>query len=141
MRNTLLWPFIIIVSALAAGALTFLDAVPPVRAVVGFWFLLVCPGMAFIRLLHIKEGFVELILAIALSITINTIVSQASLLANKWSPRGVLLVVITISMGGVALQMVAPYIQRMDARRKKKQVDHSVRPPLHKRRDRKSSNH
>ncbi len=132
MRNAFWWPVIIIVSALTAGTLTLLDAVPPARVAIGLWFLLVCPGMAYVRLLQIKEDFFELILAIALSIAINTVVSQALLVTNNWSPRGGLLIVIAISITGATLQLALPNNRRLDAQRQKKQGDNSVPPPLRK---------
>lgn len=108
MRNALWWPLVITISALAAGALTFLEALPPLRAGVGFWFLLICPGMAYVRLLQLKADFFELVLAIALSIAIDTIVAQALLLTGNWSPKVALVIVIAISMAGAIVQMILP---------------------------------
>lgn len=125
MRNALWWPLIITVSALAAGALTFLDAMPAVRVVVGFWFLLVCPGMAYVRLLRIKAVFFELVLAIALSIAINTIVAQALLLTGNWSTKVALGIVIATSVTGAAIQMVLPNRRRGRAQRSMNRADHA----------------
>jgi uncharacterized membrane protein len=106
MKNALWWPLVIAVSALAAGTLTLIQAVTPLRAAVGFWFLLVCPGMAYVRLLRVKAVFFEWVLAIALSIAIDTIIAQALLVAGNWSSRLALIVVIAVSLIGVAVQMV-----------------------------------
>jgi uncharacterized membrane protein len=106
MKNALWWPLVIAASALAAGALTFLQAVAPLRAAVGFWFLLVCPGMAYVRLLRVKAVFFGWVLAIALSIAIDTIIAQVLLVTGNWSSRLALIVVIIVSLIGVAIQVV-----------------------------------
>ncbi|UCD65119.1 MAG: hypothetical protein JSW34_06735 [Candidatus Zixiibacteriota bacterium] len=106
MKNTLWWPLIIAVSALATGTLTFLQAVTPLRAAVGFWFLLVCPGMAYVRLLRVKSVFFEWVLAITLSIAIDTIVAQALLVTGNWSSRVALIVVIVVSLPGIPIQII-----------------------------------
>jgi hypothetical protein len=106
MRNALWWPLVIVVSALIAAILTFLQAVAPLRAAAGFWFPLVCPGMAYVRLLRIRAVYFQWILAIALSIAIDTIVAQALLVTGNWSSRVALIVVIVVSLIGVAIQMV-----------------------------------
>ena len=43
--------------------------------------------MAFVRLLRIAERMTEVLLAIAFSIAIATIVSETMLLAGIWSPN------------------------------------------------------
>ena len=86
--------------------MTLLQAVTPLRVVAGFWFLLVCPGMAYVRLLRVKAVFFEWVLAIALSIAIDTTVAQALLVTGNWSSRIALIVVIVVSLIGVAMQMV-----------------------------------
>ncbi len=100
------WPIIITVSAIAAGLAMISDTEASIRPVITFWFLLVCPGMAFVRLLHIEEYLTELTLAIALSIAINTIISEAMVLAKIWSPKGGLIVLILLSFTGVFLQII-----------------------------------
>jgi uncharacterized membrane protein len=106
MKNALWWPLAIAASALAAGTLTLLQVVAPLRAAVGFWFLLVCPGMAYVRLLRVKTIFFEWVLAIALSIAIDTIIAQALLVTGNWSSRLALIVVIVVSLIGVAIQII-----------------------------------
>jgi len=81
----------------------------PIRPAITFWLLLFCPGMAFVRLLHIKERLTELTLAVALSITMSTIVSETMVLAKIWSPKWGLVVLICMSLGGAALQIIQAY--------------------------------
>ncbi len=99
------WPIIIIASAIGAGLAMVGNIESPIRPVIAFWLLLICPGMAFVRLLHIEERLTELTLAIALSIAIDTIVAEAMLYAGVWSSELGLVVLICLSIVGVALQI------------------------------------
>jgi hypothetical protein len=80
------------------------DIGPPIQAMVAFWFLLVCPGMSFVRLLQIGDRLTELIVAIALSIALDTTVSETMVLTKRWSPEWGLFVLICMSAAGAALQ-------------------------------------
>ena len=110
-----LWPIIIIVSAIGAGVAMFLNIETPIRTVIGFWFLLICPGMAYVQLLEIKECFTELVLAIALSIAMNTIIAEALVLAKFWSPLRGLLVLIALCVAGTTLQIIKAHVGPADA--------------------------
>ena len=105
MRRTVGWPAVIIVSALAAGVLTVTDSALPARPLIALWFLCVCPGMAFVRLLRLSEGLTEVTLAIALSVAMDVIVAGVLLYAGVWSPRWGLIVLIALSLVGAVLQV------------------------------------
>jgi uncharacterized membrane protein len=106
MRLALFWWVLIIASAAATvfGIVSASESV--LRTAVTFWFLLVCPGMAYIRLLRLNKLSTELTLAVALSIAIDTVVSLAQVLADAWSVRVSVGIVIVISFFGVILQMI-----------------------------------
>lgn len=76
-----------------------------IRVAIIFWFMLVCPGMAFVRLLHLDSLIVELTLAISLSITLGTLVAEAMVLARRWSPQAGLVVLAAMTIGGAMLQI------------------------------------
>jgi hypothetical protein len=105
-RSSLLWPGIIAVSALAAGLVVFARLETPFRPWIVFWFLFVCPGMAFVRLLRLQDRVAEWTLAFALSIALDAIVAASLLYARAWSPDWGLVILIAISLGGAALQVV-----------------------------------
>src|SRR5262249_26710712 len=109
MIRRICWPITITVSALAAGIVMLTSTGTPLRPILAFWFLLICPGMAFIRLLHIQEPVVEWTLAIALSIALNTIVAEAMVYAGIWSPPLGLGVMIGLSLLGALFQIVRSY--------------------------------
>jgi uncharacterized membrane protein len=104
-RPSWTWPVIIIISAVSSGLLVFGDFLPSARYLLSFWFLLVCPGMAYVRLLHIRDSVTEWALAIALSLAIDTVVAMFMLYTGNWSPNGGLVALMAISIGGVALQL------------------------------------
>jgi hypothetical protein len=101
-----LWPTLIAVSALAAAAAAFADLASPLRPWLVFWFLLVCPGMALVRLLQIDDGLAQLTLAIALSLALDAATGGVMLYAGAWSPNRALAILVLLSLAGAALQLV-----------------------------------
>jgi uncharacterized membrane protein len=104
-----LWAAIIGVSALGVCLVTFGEIQSPLRPLIALWFLFVCPGMALVRLLRLRERLTEVTLAIALSLVMDAIVSVIMLYMGMWSPNSALVVLICISVGGVAFQIVTTY--------------------------------
>ena len=115
MKKRIWWPVIIMASGIAV-VLAMITPIPsPVRTVIAFWFLLVCPGMAFVGLLDIQEPWIRLTLAIALSIAMTAVVAEAMLFFNTWSPLLGVFILVYLSQGGVILQFVqAWYAQLSD---------------------------
>lgn len=74
-RSSWLWPSIIISSATSAGWLTYAAIESPIRPVIVFWFLLICPGMALMRWLRIQDTVAELMLAVALSLALDMLIA------------------------------------------------------------------
>ena len=102
---SLKWPAIVAISAVSAEVLTYNDVTTPLRPVIIFWFLLVCPGMAFIQLLQLREFLYEIVLTIALSLALELIVATVVLYAGFWSPELILRILIGISLVGVVCQL------------------------------------
>jgi hypothetical protein len=94
------------ISVAAVAAVTFGDIVTPLRPVIALWFLLIIPGLAFVRLLQIGEYFIEIPLALALSLAIDAIVAGVMLYAGAWSPKGILAVLLWVSIVGAVLQVI-----------------------------------
>ena len=101
-----LWHAIIVTSAIGVGLLTFGDIESPVRPLIALWFLCVCPGMAWVRVLHLKERLAEWTLAVALSLALDAMVAGTMLYAGAWSPKWGLVVLICISLAGIVLQII-----------------------------------
>ena len=104
-RSIWLWPAIIGASALAAGLLALLDVASPLRPLAALWFMAICPGMAFVRLLRLDDPVAEWSLAIALSIALDAIVAAVILYSGVRSFKWGLGVLIVLSLIGTAIQL------------------------------------
>lgn len=96
-----LWPWIILVWGLAAGLIVFTGALPSQRTWLVFAFLLLCPGMAFVRLLHTGDWIIKATLAVALSLALNAMVALLLLYFRAWSPLNGMMMILAISFLGV----------------------------------------
>jgi hypothetical protein len=99
------WPAVIALSTIAASASVVGGFVSPLRAAIVIWFAFVCPGMAFVRLLGIRDILTEMTYAVALSFAIDGIVATAMVYLHIWSPLLGFGVLGVLSMLGVALQL------------------------------------
>jgi hypothetical protein len=104
-KPSILWPLVIIASAGGALLATIYNIGVPMQPAIVFWFMLVCPGMACVRLLEIQERSAELTLAVALSLALDGIVSETMVLARLWSPTWGLAVLAGVSVAGAVRQM------------------------------------
>lgn len=100
------WPTVLFASAIATNVLVIADSQSVVRPLLAFWFLLVCPGAAFVRLLRLQPFAAELALSIALSLAIDTIVVGALLYSGTWSPLLGLVILGCLSAVGALAQTV-----------------------------------
>lgn len=92
------WPITIITWGTAAGLVTAANLESPIRLLIVFGFVLICPGMAFVRMFHIREGLNQATLAIALSLAIDTIVAEIMVMTQWWSPTTGLIVIVAMSI-------------------------------------------
>jgi len=97
------WPAIILASSVAVAIASLVEANPVVRAPLVLWFSLVCPGLAWVRLLHLGEPLVEAVAAIALSVALSGLTAGAFLYAGHWSPSWIMVALIAITVVGVAV--------------------------------------
>lgn len=88
------------VSALAAVVAVLGDAGAPVRPMLVIWFVLVCPGMAFVGLIRLPSPLFALTLSIALSCALAVVVAQAMLFAGVWNPVAGLVTLAVLTMVG-----------------------------------------
>jgi hypothetical protein len=85
----------------------FGDVQGPLRFVVAFWFLLVCPGMALVPLMRLRDRIAEWTLAIALSLALDALVAGAMVFFGAWSPERGLIILVAVSLIGALLQVVS----------------------------------
>ena len=106
MKQTLGWPLIIIGGGIAILLIVIANWASLLRPLLVFGYLLVCPGMAFVRLLSLKNHFAELMLAVALSLTICTLISEMLVLMRSWSMMSSLVTIVVLSIVGAILQLI-----------------------------------
>jgi hypothetical protein len=99
------WPLVLFASCLAVAITAYGWTSSPLRPLVTTWFLLACPGLALMRLLPRRGGVTLFVLAIATSLSLETIVGVAMLETSTWSPRAALAVFIAVTLAGSALQL------------------------------------
>lgn len=100
----LLWPAVILVSGILVLIMMAANIQSPIRPWLAFWFLLVCPGFAYLPLLRLRSGWIQLPVGLALSVAIDTIVAETLVLARLWSSLGALIIICGIAFAGIALQ-------------------------------------
>jgi hypothetical protein len=99
--------FVILVAAEAVIAvLVYSDVRSPVRVVAVLLFLLICPGMAWVRLLRLYEPVTEVMLSIALSVAIDAALPGALVYAAAWSTGAALAAVLALTLAGGAVEIV-----------------------------------
>jgi len=104
-RTQLAWPLAIFISAFLVDLAILLNFPPILRFPLTFWFMLICPGMAYIRLLQLKDNLAESVLAIALSLAISLILALVMVYTGMWKPEWGLLILIVLSLAGASLQV------------------------------------
>ena len=93
--------------ALLTGLLFAIEADGSLRAVVAVLFLLLGPGLAFVRLLRFNDPLTEITLAVAASLGIETVVATALLATGLWSPGTALAIVVLFTLAGVGMGLTS----------------------------------
>ena len=104
LRSVWLWPMVLTVSTVATAAVFFTDSPSALRPWLALWFLLVCPGMAVVRIFDLQDSLLEWVLSIALSISLAGIISTIQIYTHTWSPTAGLGILIGVTLGGVVVQ-------------------------------------
>jgi hypothetical protein len=101
---------VIAAAALSTGLLFVVDADARVRAIVAIAFLIIGPGLALVRLLRFGDPLIEMTLAVAVSLALETVIATALLTNGRWSPGAALTIVILVTMAGIILQIAQPRV-------------------------------
>lgn len=116
MNDRLLWPGVIVVSALSMDLHVFAGTHGAVRLLVTLWFLLVCTGMSFVPLLGVRSPAIELLLGLLASIVLDAIVATTIVLIGGLSAASGLFVLETICGAGCTAQLRRPSPQAARSR-------------------------
>jgi hypothetical protein len=101
-------PLIIFASTAALGGAITAGGASPVRTVLAVWVLGVCPGLAVVGAMGLNDRWIEVSLVVALSLALDVIVSGAIAYAAGWSPDAALVILLTFSLAGAAIQAARP---------------------------------
>lgn len=89
---------------LVIGLIVFFGLLPGLRPWLVFGFFMICPGVGFIRILDLKEPLIEVVLIIALSLLIDTVVAMLLLYFSVWSYKtGFVLLAGVSLLGSISL--------------------------------------
>jgi hypothetical protein len=115
--RSLLWPMVLAASSVCVALLVLGHVNGPVRVVMVGGFLLVCPGMASVRRFRVADQGTELVLAIAISIGLETLLAAGMLYAGWWSPTGLLVLLLGFCFIMGVDELVMTYYLRASGRR------------------------
>jgi hypothetical protein len=104
-RGAFRWPVIVLVSAFAVGLLLLGESGLPLRPIITIWFLIVCPGMAFVPMLPIKDGLAAFTVGIGVSLAIDALIAEAMVYTTHWSATWSLAILVGIAGAGAAWQL------------------------------------
>lgn len=104
MVQTYRWPLVLILSTMLVSA-TQLRYIPVITPLLMTWFFLVCPGIAIVGLLPVKQISIQISLVCALSMAVNTILAEIMAFAHLWSPTRALLLLAALVVSGAILQV------------------------------------
>ena len=107
-----LWPLVIAVSAVGAALLTTFHVNSPIRVALAFWFMGFCPGMAFVGALKLKGALSQITFAIALSVALDVLVSEALIYAGRWSAETGIILLAGLSFIGIGLQIIPSALRK-----------------------------
>ena len=98
-------PGLIILTSLLTGAFYLAGEPSLVRTLTALVFLLLCPGMAFVPLLRLRNLDLALPVGLGLSLVLDTLVAAISLYLRAWQPGAVLFILIGCALCGAAIQL------------------------------------
>ena len=110
---------VLLVATVMLHALSGVPSLDAIRAGVTLAFMAAGPGMAFMGLLRLDDLLLELSLALALSLVVETIIAMALLLLKHWVPSHGLIVLEVLTAIGALAQISQIYTlkQRNDYQR------------------------
>ncbi len=112
MRLSWLWSMINLFTALLTSVFVFVVPATPFQPYIVMSFVCFCPGMALVRFLRLNDLATELSLAVALSLSVASIIAGALLYSKHWSPLDTLtaLILLTLICSIAQLIMQLPII-------------------------------
>jgi hypothetical protein len=116
IRSDYYLPAVILISSLIVTAAVYGEWPNPLRGILVFGFMLICPGMAFAHLLPGKDQITRFVLVIGLSLALDTAVAEIVLYLGIWSPHLILLILIGFCCLGLLLKIVTENFRQRSIR-------------------------
>jgi len=108
MNRVFGWPLVLVAATVLMGVLMKIEPGNSLRVAAAFLYLLICPGMAFVRFLNLSSRLMEWVLAIATSITLDLIISEILVLIHQWSPTAAFFAIGLFCVAGGMAQVIFP---------------------------------
>ncbi len=99
-------PLAIGIGALATTGLFAFEVGPPLQTVVSLTFLLVGPGLAWVRCLRLGDRATEWTIAVVASLGIDVAVATTLLTTGLWTPTAALGTLVAITIAGGMLDVL-----------------------------------
>ena len=106
MSRRFAWPAATAAASALVAVLVALEATAAIRGPVVLLFVLLVPGLAIVRLLHLRDWLFELALAVALGIALAVVVPTTMLYAGAWSPPVSLALIIALALAAAVMEVV-----------------------------------
>ncbi len=100
------WPALILLSVAMVGLAVFVFPMLPVRPLIVFWFLFVCPGAALVRFFGIQEPVSVGTLAVAISLSLDALIAGCQMYAGHWSPELTLIILMALTVACLLIQLL-----------------------------------
>lgn len=100
------WPVVLLLSTLAVCLAAFLGWQSPLRSLITLWFMVVCPGMALVRVFGLRLPVSSWTLAIAFSLTLDSAIGIALLYSGNWSWQTGLIILASITVVSTLIDLL-----------------------------------
>jgi len=94
---------VVVTAITAATAVAYLGGFATQVAPLVALFVLACPGLALVGGLRLRDPLFELVVGVALSISLAGLLATAELFAGSWAPGSTLVLLIGVTVVGLAL--------------------------------------
>lgn len=101
-----LWPGLIVLSELLVGLVVFVFPAVQVRPFIVFGFLFLCPGATLMRFSRIQDPVTLLTLAVAISLSLDTLIAGCQLYTGHWSPEMTLAILMALTLACLLIQLL-----------------------------------
>jgi uncharacterized membrane protein len=105
-EKSMIWPAVILASGALTLVMTMLDVNFFIRPALVIWFLTVCPGMAWIQVLNVREAALRWTLAITASLVLDLLLAMGMLYSSLWSPTWALVILVAIAGIGASTDWI-----------------------------------